>query len=305
MRCGPIAVGGMTCPRNRSAKRAAPASSACAIQPVPISIASASSPCKSRSSVPPTICRVQEPSQLQWSWHPVVPRRSPRLAILLEPLADDAIGRGIVAGVTPVRIDVVRETDLYAGAHRGHDHALAEYSQRPDAHPVEGSGHGCEVGGRATERTRTLRGLSACGHLAGCRVAGTRWLDEDDRLPARVLLRQAATRMRPTRSDATETIWHQAGYPPAQRSAVVALHKSTGRVPARFGSGDWVWCPWNEYENRWQVLGDYEDHWRFVLSSSLTRCGSASAALVLYDGTKWCPQPLVFTVVDCAGCRAG
>src|SRR5690606_8974852 len=45
---------------------------------------------------------------------PADPSRSERFAVLLEPLAEDAIGRGIVAGVTPVRVDVVRETDFYA-----------------------------------------------------------------------------------------------------------------------------------------------------------------------------------------------
>jgi hypothetical protein len=45
---------------------------------------------------------------------PVAPTRNERFAILLEPLGEQAIGRGVVAGVTPVLLNVVRETDPFA-----------------------------------------------------------------------------------------------------------------------------------------------------------------------------------------------
>lgn len=76
------------------------------------------------------------------------------------------------------------------------------------------------------------------------------------------------------------------GYPPAKRQKVIDLHKQTGLFPAKFGCGDWVWCHYDEQEGRWQVLSPYEDLWRFKLLSSLSRCGSASAQLVLYQGAS-------------------
>ncbi len=231
---------------------------------------------------------------------PADPSRSERFAVLLEPLAEDAIGRGIVAGVTPVRVDVVRETDLYAEPIIGTTTHLRSASNGQTRILWREAGTGVKWAVvRLSERARF-----AVFQLAGTWQAATSpepdgWMKMPGCRPV-FYFADSHTYTADT-SEATETIWHQAGYPPAQRSAVVALHKATGRVPAKFGSGDWVWCTWNEYEGRWQVLGDYEDHWRFVLSSSLTRCGSAPAALVLYDGVKWCPQPLVFTVVDALG----
>ncbi|MAD80587.1 MAG: hypothetical protein CMJ50_07060 [Planctomycetaceae bacterium] len=97
-----------------------------------------------------------------------------------------------------------------------------------------------------------------------------------------------------------ETVWHQVGYPPKERSDVIALHSSTGLLPSKFGEKDWVWCFWNEYEGRWQVLAEYEDHWRFQLLEPLRPCGTALAQLVLYDGT-YCPVALTFSVVDSIG----
>ena len=87
-----------------------------------------------------------------------------------------------------------------------------------------------------------------------------------------------------------------------RRSVQLSFH-CTRRwdVPARLGCGDWVWCHWNEHECRWQVLAPYEDHWRFRLLSQLSRCGSASAQLVLYQNGKWCPVDLTFTVYDSLG----
>jgi hypothetical protein len=231
---------------------------------------------------------------------PTGPARRERFAILLEPLAADRIGRGIVAGVTPVRIDVIRETDVYAEPIAGTTTQLRSvpFGQTRILWKEAGTGVKWAVV-RLSERARF-----AVFQLAGSWQAATSpepdgWMKMPGCRP--VFYFTSSHTYAPDSDEATETIWHQAGYPPVQRSAVISLHKSTGRVPAKFGSGDWVWCTWNEYENRWQVLGDYEDHWRFVLSSSLARCGSAPAALVLYDGAKWCPQPLVFTVVDSLG----
>ena len=62
-----------------------------------------------------------------------------------------------------------------------------------------------------------------------------------------------------------ETIWHQVGYPSDERDDVIALHTKTGLWPSSFGEKDWVWCFWNDYERRWQILASYEDHWRFQL----------------------------------------
>jgi len=48
----------------------------------------------------------------------VDPAKCERFAILLDPLKAGGIGRGIVAGVVPVRVNVIRETDPFAEIRR-------------------------------------------------------------------------------------------------------------------------------------------------------------------------------------------
>ena len=64
----------------------------------------------------------------------------------------------------------------------------------------------------------------------------------------------------------TETVWHVTGYPGRSRVDMKDAHVSDGLAPVKYGCGDWVWCIWNDQDCRWQVLGDYEDIWRFELT---------------------------------------
>ena len=98
-------------------------------------IATASWHCVTRSSVPPTTSRNSRTGSASMAKHPRSARRE-RFAILLDPLAAADRPR-IVAGVTPVRVNVVRETDVAEFV--ADDHTSAKLTIRPDTHPVEGS----------------------------------------------------------------------------------------------------------------------------------------------------------------------
>jgi hypothetical protein len=101
----------------------------------------------------------------------------------------------------------------------------------------------------------------------------------------------------------TVTVWHMTGYPPGTRTAVRTLHQSQGVWPMKFGDHDWVWCLFDEQESRWQIMGGYEDHWRFTLLENLTACGSALAQLRLWTGAGWSSVGLMFVVYDSVGLR--
>lgn len=108
----------------------------------------------------------------------------------------------------------------------------------------------------------------------------------------------------------TETLWHLVGYPPDERTAVLALLESDDVWPSKFSCGDYVWGFFNEQSGRWEILDSYEDIWRFELTATLTGCGSATAKIVLWD-TQECGSSksgdwtafasVAFTVHDPAG----
>ena len=80
-----------------------------------------------------------------------------------------------------------------------------------------------------------------------------------------------------------------------------AVHVSSGVAPVKYGCGDWVWCLWNDQECRWQVLGDYEDIWRFRLQNPLCRNSAASASLLVASSGSLIEVGLLFTVHDPLG----
>lgn len=108
-----------------------------------------------------------------------------------------------------------------------------------------------------------------------------------------------------------QTLWHLAGVPPRERQKVLDLVQDASEWPAKFGPLDWVWAQFNEQEGRWQILDTYEDFWRFELTSSLYRCGSAPAKLRLFKDGQWRTVDLAFVVYDSTGvvcpdlCEAG
>jgi hypothetical protein len=55
---------------------------------------------------------------------PAAPEICCRFAVMFEPVGQEGIARGIVAGVTPVRLDVVRENDTFAVAKAGYTNCL-------------------------------------------------------------------------------------------------------------------------------------------------------------------------------------
>ena len=231
---------------------------------------------------------------------PSTPSRCERFAILLDPLPNGGMGRGIVSGVAPVRINVVRPTDNYAELVFGETGHLRSSPTGQTRILWKEAGTGIRWGVvRLSERPRfAIFELSGAWQpslppepdgwmkMNGCRA---------------VFYQSLSQTYAPDNQEPTETVWHTVGYPGPERAAVVNLHRSTGLVPAKHGCGDWVWCVWNEQECRWQAIAPYEDHWRFRLQTPLLRCGSAQAQLVMFQGGQWCPVPLVFTVHDSVG----
>lgn len=96
------------------------------------------------------------------------------------------------------------------------------------------------------------------------------------------------------------TIWHPVGYPDNHGPAVRALHTSTGRFPARFGKDDFAWAAYNAVSQRWELLAQYEDHWRFELIDRITKGGSGTAFLRLANPNTatWVTTGLIFVVYD-------
>ena len=232
---------------------------------------------------------------------PAAPVKCERFAVLLEPLRAGKIGCGVVAGVTPVRVDVVRETDRFAElvedvtAHlRSSAFGLSRVLWKE-----EGTGQKWAVV-RLGDRPRL-----AVFELVGTWQPGTGGSEPDGwaKMPGckPVLYTEAGATYAPDTDEPTETVWHAVGYVGPERDSVISLHQSAGVFPAKFGAGDRVWCFFDEHDGRWQILGGYEDHWRFKLTAELARCGSAEAQLVLFNGGSWTPADLTFTVHDSLG----
>jgi len=241
-----------------------------------------------------------------------------KFMILQEPLAKDAVGRAIVAGVTPAQVRVVSDTDRFADIDIGACGALKSVPWGSTRILWKQSGLGVkwavvrlgdrpkfaifELAGtwQSGPQCQTITSDAGSGETETIHVGGAfRWAKMDGCRPVFYLSDDCTYSA--TSAEPPQTIWHTVGYPPDQRQSLLDLLERTGAFPAKFGQGDWVWCHYNEQEGRWQVLGTYEDHWRFVLLSELPRCGSALAQLVLYHGGAWCPVDLTFTVNDAVG----
>lgn len=233
-------------------------------------------------------------------YKPEAPSKCEKFAVLFEPLAEVAIGRGIVAGVTPIQVYVVRESDT--GAELVEDETAylrsSPFGQTRILWKEPGLGLKWAVV-RLGDRPRFTVFELTGNWVPAAYPEPDGWAKMEGCKPA-LYFRDEHT-YRPDATDPSETVWHQVGYPADERDAVIDLHKATGLLPSKFGRGDWVWCIWNEHECRWQILALHEDHWRFVLLTGLTRCGSALAQLVLYREGRWCPVPLTFTVHDSIG----
>lgn len=225
--------------------------------------------------------------------------------VLLEPLQPGGIGEAVLAGIVIAQVDVIREIDLYAEVVQGNTTALrtSPHGRSRILWKEPGLGLKWSVV-RLSDRPRfAVFELPTRNWKTGDRYADPAepdgWAKMPDCKPVFYFADEFTYRADED-VDERETIWHQVGYPPKERHDVIALHSSTGLLPSKFGEKDWVWCFWNEYECRWQVLAEYEDHWRFQLIEPLRPCGTALAQLVLYDGT-YCPVNLTFTVVDSIG----
>jgi hypothetical protein len=225
--------------------------------------------------------------------------------VLLEPLQPGEIGEGVLAGIVIAQVDVIRETDLYAEVVDGNTTSLrtSPHGRSRILWKEPGLGLKWSVV-RLSDRPRfAIFELPSNAWKTGDGGADppepAGWAKMPQCKPV-FYFSDEFTYRADEEVDERETIWHKVGYPARERNDVIALHTSTGLLPSKFGANDWVWCFWNEYECRWQVLAEYEDHWRFKLIEPLQRCGSALANLVLFDGT-YCPVALTFTVTDSIG----
>ena len=54
-----------------------------------------------------------------------------------------------------------------------------------------------------------------------------------------------------------------------------------------FGSGDRVWAVWNMQSGRWEILDPADRLRRFEMTDALSAGGSATALLVIWDGSNW------------------
>ena len=179
--------------------------------------------------------------------------RAERFAVLLDPLASGAMGRGIVAGVAPVRVLVTRETDPYAEIIAGETGYLRSVPDGLTRMLWKAAGLGVQWAVvQLTERPRM-----AIFQLSGTWQASVPpepdgWMKMTGCLP--VYYFDSSRSYQSDASEPAETVWHAVGYPPAERAGVISLHKTLGLVPARLGCGDWAWCLWSEHECRWQAL---------------------------------------------------
>ena len=224
--------------------------------------------------------------------------------ILLEPLQPGGIGEAVLAGIVIAQVEVIREIDLYAEVVQGNTTSLrtSPHGRSRILWKEPGLGLKWSVV-RLSDRPRfAVFEFPSRQWQTGDRGADPAepdgWAKMSDCKPVFYFADEFTYRA--DNVEELETVWHQVGYPPKERNDVIALHSSTGLLPSKFGEKDWVWCFWNEYECRWQVLAEYEDHWRFQLLEPLRPCGTALAKLVLYDGT-YCPVDLTFSVVDSIG----
>lgn len=98
------------------------------------------------------------------------------------------------------------------------------------------------------------------------------------------------------------TVWHPVGYAgnlTPYGTEIRALHTSTGRWPMKFGQHDDVIVMWDDVAQRWEIVGAYEDHWRFELIEDIEVGGEGDAYLRLSNGgASWFTTDLVFRVYD-------
>ena len=197
-----------------------------------------------------------------------------KFVVLLEPLPVDGIGRATISGVSVARVNVIRETDSFADIEIGNTASLRSVPFGTTSILWKEPGLGVKwavvrLGDRPRLAIFELSGTWVPGNPAADPPEPDGWAKMVGCRP--VFYFDSANTYNADTSEPAQTVWHAVGYPPAERAAVIALHKSTGQLPAKFGCGDWVWCHWNDHECRWQVLSPYEDHWRFKL---LTPVGS-------------------------------
>ncbi len=244
---------------------------------------------------------------------PAEPTKCCRFAVMFQPVELNGIGRGVVAGVTPVRINVIRETDTFAEVDPGNTSSLRSvpYGTARILWKEEGLGLKWAIV-RLSDRPR----------FAVFELPSNAWgigypeppLSSDGNVICRERLEPDGWAKMPgcrpvfyfkegytydaDSQEPTETVWHAVGCPGTERKEVVQLHKAEGLWPSKYGCRDWVWCHWNDHECRWQILGTYEDHWRFKLLGPLEPCREAAAQLVLYDPLKekWRTVGLTFMV---------
>lgn len=211
---------------------------------------------------------------------PTSPGKCKTYCILLEPLKNGAIGRGIVAGITPVKVNVIREDDRFADIEPGTTASLRSvpYGSARILWKETGTGVKWAVV-RLGDRPRF-----AIFQLAGSWTPASEssgWMKMTGCKP--VFYSTATYTYAVDNVEATETVWHVTGYPGVSRVGMKNSHVSDGLAPVKYGCGDWVWCIWNDQDCRWQVLGDYEDIWRFELTGELKCNGSANAQVVVNE----------------------
>ena len=244
------------------------------------------------------------PSEQATPSDPKVPVLGQRFVILLEPLAENAIGRATVAGVSVVRVNVIRDSDRFAEIDDGASGSLRSTPLGTARILWKESGTGVKWAVvRLSDRPRfaifELSGTWFPGNPSADPPEPDGWMKMPGCKP--VLYSGGAGTYSADTAEPTQTLWHATGYPAAERESLLSLLRSTGQVPSKHACGEWAWCVWHDQESRWQLLEGYEDHWRFKLLTPLSKCGSAQAQLVLYSTGYWCPVPLTFTVHDAIG----
>lgn len=118
---------------------------------------------------------------------PEEPVRGQRFAVMLDPVAREAIGRGVIAGAMPVRINVIRQEDTFAElvldeteCLRSCPHGLTRILWKEEGLGVKWAV--VRLGDRPV-----LRDLRTCGRLDTVRTSRARWLGQDERLSAGLL----------------------------------------------------------------------------------------------------------------------
>ena len=101
-----------------------------------------------------------------------------------------------------------------------------------------------------------------------------------------------------TTSKTKYTVYHTAGVIGSKRTELLNEICASGKFPAKFRCGDWVWCVYDQCTCRWEVIGGPEDVWRFELMANMM-CGSSGQARLL-AGAGDGATSVTFTVQDFA-----